>query len=131
MKMFRNFQCSNLEDAKELELEKFIAIIQSEQELYGIREYNPDDFENSNVVNKALSAANVALYGVVHSVIVAIGMSPGLGFVHTGHDLSFVYDIADLYKSKITIPIAFDIAKECKAEEDIGGIARKELEITW
>lgn len=91
------------------------------------REYNPDDFENSNVVNKALSAANVALYGVVHSVIVAIGMSPGLGFVHTGHDLSFVYDIADLYKSEITIPIAFDIAKECKADEDIGGIARKKV----
>lgn len=91
------------------------------------REYNPDDFENSNVVNKALSAANVALYGVVHSVIVAIGMSPGLGFVHTGHDLSFVYDIADLYKSELTIPIAFDIAKECKADEDIGGIARKKV----
>lgn len=89
------------------------------------REYNPDDFENSNVVNKALSVANVALYGVVHSVIVAIGMSPGLGFVHTGHGLSFVYDIADLYKSELTIPIAFDIAKECEADEDIGGIARK------
>ena len=91
------------------------------------REYNPDDFESSTIVNQALSAANVALYGVVHSVIVAIGMSPGLGFVHTGHDLSFVYDIADLYKSEVTIPIAFDIAKEAEAEDDIGSIARRRV----
>lgn len=91
------------------------------------REYNPDDFESSTIVNQALSAANVALYGVVHSVIVAIGMSPGLGFVHTGHDLSFVYDIADLYKSEMTIPIAFDIAKEAEVEDDIGSIARRRV----
>ena len=91
------------------------------------REYNPDDFESSTIVNQALSAANVALYGVVHSVVVAIGMSPGLGFVHTGHDLSFVYDIADLYKSEVTIPIAFDIAKEAEVEDDIGSIARRRV----
>lgn len=27
-----------------------------------------------------------------------IGLRPGLGFVHVGHECSFVYDIADLYK---------------------------------
>ena len=37
-KMFQNFRCSNLEDAKEQELEKFIVKIQIEQELCGIRE---------------------------------------------------------------------------------------------
>ena len=59
---------------------------------------------------KSLSAANVALYGLVHSIVVALGASPGLGFVHTGHDLSFVYDVADLYKAEFTIPIAFEVA---------------------
>lgn len=89
------------------------------------REYDPDDFESGTPVNQALSAANVALYGVVHSVIVAIGMSPGLGFVHTGHDKSFVYDIADLYKAEYTIPLAFEIASEAEPEDDIGRIARQ------
>lgn len=76
------------------------------------RVYNPDDFAGGDSINQALSAAHVALYGLVHSVIAALGLSPGLGFVHTGHDRSFVYDIADLYKSEITAPIAFSVVAE-------------------
>lgn len=76
------------------------------------REYDPDDFASGSLVNRCLSAANSALYGVVHAVIVALGCSPGLGFVHTGNYRSFVYDIADLYKADLSIPIAFDIAAE-------------------
>lgn len=91
------------------------------------REYDPDDFESGTVVNQALSAANVALYGIVHSVIVAISMSPGLGFIHTGHDKSFVYDIADLYKVEYTVPLAFEIASEASPEDDIGRIARQRM----
>jgi len=74
------------------------------------REYDPANFESGDAVNKALSAAHACLYGVAHSVIVALGCSPGLGFIHTGHERSFVYDIADLYKAEITIPIAFKVA---------------------
>lgn len=84
------------------------------------REYNPDDFEDGTPVNQALSAAHVALYGLSYSIIVALGMSPGLGFVHTGHDLSFVYDVADLYKAELTIPIAFEVASDILPDEDIG-----------
>lgn len=86
------------------------------------RTYDADDFESSDPVNKALSAANACLYGVVHSVIVALGCSPGLGFIHTGHERSFVYDIADLYKAQITIPIAFQVASE--ETDDIGRVTR-------
>lgn len=74
------------------------------------RDYSPDDFSASDPVNQALSAGNVCLYGLAHAVIMALGCSPGLGFVHVGHDCSFVYDIADLYKAEVTIPIAFEIA---------------------
>jgi CRISPR-associated protein Cas1 len=87
------------------------------------REYDPDDFDASTPVNMALSAAHACLYGIAHSVIVALGCSPGLGFVHTGHDRSFVYDIADLYKTEITIPIAFRVAAEEPA--DIGSVTRR------
>ncbi len=73
-------------------------------------------------MNKALSAAHACLYGVVHSVIVALGCSPGLGFIHTGHERSFVYDIADLYKAEVTIPIAFRMA--AAAPSDIGKATR-------
>ncbi len=85
------------------------------------RVYDPNDFASGTPINQALSAAHTALYGLVYSVIVALGLSPGLGFVHTGHDLSFVYDIADLYKADVTIPIAFRIA----AKTDITDIGRE------
>lgn len=76
------------------------------------REYDPADYEGGDPINRALSAAHACLYGVVHSVIVALGCSPGLGFIHTGHQKSFVYDIADLYKADISIPVAFAMAAE-------------------
>ena len=74
------------------------------------REYDPEDFTSSDPVNQALSAGHACLYGLAHAVICTIGCSPALGFVHVGHECSFVYDIADLYKAEITIPIAFEIA---------------------
>lgn len=74
------------------------------------RTYNPEEFDAADPINQALSAATTALYGVTHAVIVALGCSPGLGFVHTGHVRSFVFDIADLYKAEFAIPCAFEIA---------------------
>lgn len=91
------------------------------------RNYDIEDFDKSNQVNKALSVANVALYGLVHSIIVALGLSPGLGFVHTGHDLSFVYDIADLYKAQITIPASFEIVSLNPESEEIESLTRKAI----
>lgn len=87
------------------------------------REYNPEDFLDGTPVNQALSAGNACLYGLAHSVIAALGCSPGLGFVHTGHDRSFVYDVADLYKAEYVIPLAFEIAS--RNPEDIGSEMRR------
>jgi CRISPR-associated protein Cas1 len=87
------------------------------------RDYDTADFASGDRVNQALSAANTSLYGVVHAVIVALGCSPGLGFVHTGHELSFVYDIADLYKAEISIPVAFEVA--ASQSDDVPAGARR------
>ena len=72
------------------------------------RSYSPDDFDGGDDINRTLTAANAALYGIVHAVIVALGCIPSLGVVHSGTDRAFVYDIADLYKAEISIPAAFD-----------------------
>lgn len=76
------------------------------------RRYDRSDWGNADPVNRALSAANALLNGICHAAIVSGGYSPGLGFIHTGRQTSFVYDIADLYKAETTIPIAFQIAGE-------------------
>ena len=87
---------------------------------YGIqwkkRNYKMTDWEDSDPVNQALSYANTILYGLCNAAIISMGFSPGLGFIHTGKQLSFVYDVADLYKASLTIPVAFASAKEVGAQ---------------
>ena len=87
---------------------------------YGIpwhgRNYDRKTWANSDPINRALSAANTVLYGICHAAIVSGGYSTALGFLHTGVQLSFVYDIADLYKTRCTIPLAFEVTSEGSQE---------------
>lgn len=89
------------------------------------RAYDTSDFFSGSPVNQALSAGNVCLYGLAAAVINALGCSNGLGFIHVGHELSFAYDIADLYKAEITIPIAFKLAGEEVA--DLPNVVRRKV----
>ncbi|WP_326844492.1 type I-E CRISPR-associated endonuclease Cas1e (plasmid) [Streptomyces sp. NBC_01558] len=89
------------------------------------RRYTPGNFADGDAVNQAITAAAQCMYGIAHAIVTSLGCSPALGFVHSGHELSFVLDIADLYKTEIGIPLAFDIAAE--GEEDIGARTRRAL----
>ena len=93
------------------------------------RQYRRENWSAADPINRALSVANSCLYGICHSAIVAAGYSPALGFVHTGRMLSFVYDIADLYKTEIPIPVAFEtVARTGKASErEIRGACRDQF----
>lgn len=75
------------------------------------RNYDRSNWSRSDDINRALSAANACLYGLCHAAIVSGGYSPGLGFIHSGKQLSFVYDVADFYKANTTIPLSFDVVK--------------------
>lgn len=83
---------------------------------YGVpwsgRSYQRDQWDQATPINRALSAANSCLYGLCHAAIVSAGFSPALGFVHTGKMLAFVYDVADLYKTEVSIPVAFKKATD-------------------
>ena len=76
------------------------------------RSYRRGSWGNADPINRALSAGAACLYGVCHAAIVSAGYSPALGFVHTGKQLSFVYDIADLYKTEVVVPAAFETVGE-------------------
>lgn len=76
------------------------------------RSYDRGDWSSADPVNRAISCGAASLYGVCHSGIVAAGYSPAIGFIHTGKLLSFVYDVADLYKAEVLIPAAFRAAAE-------------------
>jgi CRISPR-associated protein Cas1 len=89
------------------------------------REYHRDDFAAGDAPNQGITAAAQCMYGIAHAVVVALGCSPGLGFVHSGHERSFVLDIADLYKTEVAIPAAFDAAVE--GPEDVAARTRRAL----
>lgn len=76
------------------------------------RSYDRGNWSGADPVNRVLSAANSCLYGICHAGILALGLSPALGFVHSGKMLSFVYDVADLYKTDTSIPLAFRAAAQ-------------------
>lgn len=78
------------------------------------RNYDQSSWYTADPLNRALSAANACLYSLCHAAILSAGYSPAIGFIHTGKILSFVYDIADLYKTEITILLAFQAAAGCK-----------------
>ena len=81
---------------------------------YGVkwsgRNYSPEAWDVSDLPNRCLSSATAALYGVTEAAVLAAGYAPAVGFIHTGKPLSFVYDVADIYKFETVVPVAFKIA---------------------
>lgn len=114
-------QLRGLEGARMKTLYRFLA------DRHGVRgfkrNYDPHNWEGQSSVNQALSAANTALYGVCHAAVLGLGCSPALGFVHSGKQHAFVYDVADLYKAEHTVPLAFALRKSSNPE----GEARRRL----
>ncbi|MBU3063161.1 type I-E CRISPR-associated endonuclease Cas1e [Nocardia sp. NEAU-G5] len=93
------------------------------------RNYDPSAWDTQDPVNQALSAANACMYGVVHAAVLALGCSPALGFVHSGTQLSFVYDIADLFKMNITVPLAFSLHDSTQPDRDARRTLREEFRL--
>lgn len=74
------------------------------------RRYDATDWEAGDIPNRCLSAATACLHGVTEAAVLAAGYAPAIGFIHSGRPLSFVYDVADLYKLETAVPEAFRVA---------------------
>ena len=89
---------------------------------YGIkwiaRNYDLDSWDRGDTANRCLSAATACLYGVTEAAVLAAGYAPAIGFIHTGKPLSFVYDVADIYKFETVVPVAFRIAAKDPANAE-------------
>lgn len=101
-------QLRGIEGARVREMYKRIAV------KYGVewkaRNYDTREWDKGDLPNRCLSAATSCLYGVTESAVLAAGYAPAVGFIHTGKPLSFVYDVADVYKFETVVPVAFRIA---------------------
>lgn len=89
---------------------------------YGVqwkqRNYDVQDWDAADRPNRCLSAATSCLYGITEAAVLAAGYAPAIGFIHTGKPLSFVYDIADIYKFDTVVPVAFAVAARESANHE-------------
>lgn len=89
---------------------------------YGVdwqsRNYDQKQWDAADVPNRCLSAATSCLYGICEAAVLAAGYAPAVGFIHTGKPLSFVYDVADLFKFETVVPAAFKIAAHAGPEPE-------------
>ena len=77
---------------------------------WNVRNYDRKAWDAADLPNRALSAATSCLYRVSEAAVLAAGYAPAIGFLHRGKPLSFVYDIADLFKFETVVPLAFETA---------------------
>jgi CRISPR-associated protein Cas1 len=106
-------QLRGIEGARVREMYKRLA------KKYGVewhaRNYDTSEWDAGDLPNRCLSAATACLYGVTEAAVLAAGYAPAVGFIHTGKPLSFVYDVADIYKFDTVVPVAFQVAAKVKA----------------
>ncbi len=101
-------QLRGIEGARVRELYKALAQVHGVQ--WEGRRYDAQDWGKADVVNRCLSAGTSCLYGLSEAAILAAGYAPAIGFLHRGKPLSFVYDIADIFKFETVVPAAFTVA---------------------
>lgn len=69
------------------------------------RETDPE--KHTDPVNPLLNLGSAILYGAALTAVSALGLSPGLGFIHNGASNALLFDLADIHKSRSSIPLAF------------------------
>jgi len=100
------------------------ALYESFGSKYGVtwkgRNYNPNQWDVADNINRAISTANAALYALTTAIVCSLGYVPQLGFIHSAGTLPFVFDIADIYKPETTLAAAFQtLSIEPEADEAV------------
>ncbi|WP_046159001.1 type I-E CRISPR-associated endonuclease Cas1e [Chromobacterium vaccinii] len=107
-------QKRSVEQLRGIEGARVRAMYQQLAQQYGVkwqaRNYDSEDWDQADIPNRCLSAATACLYGVTEAAVLAAGYAPAIGFIHSGKPLSFVYDVADVYKFETVVPVAFAVA---------------------
>jgi CRISP-associated protein Cas1 len=93
------------------------------------RRYDPAEWDEADLLNRALSSGTACLYGLCEAAILAAGYAPAIGFLHRGKPQSFVYDIADIFKFETVVPAAFMVAARMERLPKVGGSIEREVRI--
>ena len=87
----------------------------------GIRNFRRDSMADDQV-NVGLNIGNQILYGCAASACATLAVNPALGVIHRGNVRALLFDLADVYKSSVTIPAAFTSARD---DDPVRGVRRR------
>lgn len=89
---------------------------------YGVewsgRRYDRSDPEGDDLINQAINHSATAVYAAAGIATAVVGAIPQLGFIHESSGRAFALDIADLFRSNVTLPVAFRATSRCQERED-------------
>lgn len=80
------------------------------------RRYDRSNPDAADPPNQAINHAASAVEAAAAIAVTATATIPQLGFIHEDSGQSFVLDIADLWRDRLTIPIAFRAAKAVRSD---------------
>jgi len=91
------------------------------------RRYDRSNPEDASPANKALNHVVTAMYAAARVAVALTGTIPQLGFIHESSGRAFALDIADLYRSTITVPTAFQAVRRFQERggRTLESVARK------
>lgn len=104
----------SISDLRGIEGQRVRAAYQHFAGMYKIRDFRRNSTDPTDAVNQNLNLSNAILYGCAAAVCHALALSPALGFIHHGRPNSFLYDLADLYKLRTSVPASFEAAAHRK-----------------
>ncbi len=90
---------------------------------YGVTGFRRD-VKSDDAVNASLNVINSILYGCAAAACAAISVNPALGVIHRGDARSLLFDLADLYKASVTLPISFAASQKENPVEEARGQLR-------
>ena len=76
------------------------------------RRYDRNNPDLADLPNQAINHAATFVEAGADVAVAAVGALPPLGFIHENSSNAFTLDIADLYRTEFTIPLAFRAARK-------------------
>lgn len=76
------------------------------------RRYDRQNPTAADIPNQAINHAATFTEAAADIAVAAVGALPPLGFIHEESSNAFTLDIADLYRTEVSLPLAFSVARK-------------------
>ena len=83
------------------------------------RRYDREHPESNDPLNQAVNHAATFMEAAADIAVAAVGALPPLGFIHEESSNAFCLDIADLWRTELTLPLAFSVIARLKGQSGL------------